>query len=335
MKASYYKNLLLVLMCLCLFGCGKPEAPTIDEPKAPATELVKAPAAEEQKAPNKELAKAPAAEEQKAPNKELAKAPTEPVLTAAPVEGESFSIPDINLDMLWCKPGAFMMGSPAGEKGRKGNETQHEVTLTKGFYLGKYEVTQEQWEKVKGSNPSKFKGATLPVETVKWDEVIQFCQQLTQMEKAAGRLPEGWVYTLPTEAQWEYACRSGTTTAYSFGDTITPKQANYYEGKVGKTTSVDTYPANPWGFHDMHGNVWEWCSDRKGDYPDGSATDPVGPSDGASRIIRGGSWIYTIGRGLRSAGRFSYSSGDPRLRASGHRYHYLGFRLSLQTAKTE
>ena len=285
MKASYYKTLLLGLMCLCLFGCSK--------------------------------------------------GPTEPVLISAPVEGESFSIPDINLDMLWCKPGTFMMGSPAGEKGRKGNETQHEVTLTKGFYLGKYEVTQEQWEKVKGSNPSKFKGATLPVETVKWDEVIQFCQQLTQMEKAAGRLPEGWVYTLPTEAQWEYACRSGTTTAYSFGDTITPKQANYYEGKVGKTTSVDTYPANPWGFHDMHGNVWEWCSDRKGDYPDGSATDPVGPSDGASRIIRGGSWIYTIGRGLRSAGRFSYSSGDPRLRASGHRYHYLGFRLSLQTAKTE
>jgi formylglycine-generating enzyme len=302
MKASYYKTLLLVLMCLCLFGYSKPEAPTTGEQKAPA--------------------------------KELAKAPTEPVLTAAPVEGESFSIPDINLDMLWCKPGAFMMGSPAGEKGRKGNETQHEVTLTKGFYLGKYEVTQEQWEKVMGSNPSKFKGATLPVETIKWHDAMDFCKKLTQMEKAAGRLPEVWVYTLPTEAQWEYACRAGTTTAYSFGDTITPKQANYDEGKVGKTTSVGTYPVNAWGFHDLHGNVWEWCSDWYGDYPGGSVTDPVGPSDGASRVIRGGSWIYFIGRDLRSAGRFRYAPG-PRLSARGHRYNYLGFRLSLQTAKTE
>ena len=308
MKASYYKTLLLVLMCLCLFGCSKPEAPIAGEQKAPATE------------PDKALAKEPV----KAPATESVKAPFK--APYGPVKGESFSIPDINLDMLWCKPGTFMMGSPAGEKGRKENETQHEVTLTKGFYLGKYEVTQEQWEKVMGSNPSKFKGATLPVETVSWNDALQFCQKLTQMEKAAGRLPKGWVYTLPTEAQWEYACRAGTKTAYSFGDTITPKQANYFEGKVGKTTSVDTYPAIPWGFHDLHGNVWEWCSDRKGDYPDGSVTDPVGPSDGASRIIRGGSWIYTIGRGLRSAGRFSYAD----LRGV-RRYSYLGFRLSLQT----
>jgi len=228
--------------------------------------------------------------------------------------------------MLWCKPGAFMMGSPAGEKGRKGNETQHEVTLTKGFYLGKYEVTQEQWEKVKGSNPSKFKGATLPVETVKWDEVIQFCQQLTQMEKAAGRLPEGWVYTLPTEAQWEYACRAGTTTAYSFGDTITPKQANYDEGKVGKTTSVGTYPVNAWGFHDLHGNVSELCSDYYGDYPDGSVSDPVGPSVGSLRVYRGGGWNRN-GRYLRSTYRYRNTPDSRNVT--------LGFRLSLQTEKKE
>jgi hypothetical protein len=144
----------------------------------------------------------PTTEEQKEPAKELVKAPTEPVLTAAPVEGESFSIPDINLDMLWCKPGAFMMGSPEDEKDRQGNETQHEVTLTQGFYLGKYEVTQAQWEKVMGSNPSEYKGTTLPVEKVSWDDAMKFCEKLTQAEKATGRLPEGWVYTLPTEWRW-------------------------------------------------------------------------------------------------------------------------------------
>ena len=280
MKASDYKTLLLVLMCLCLFGCGKA----------------------------------------------LVKEPTEPVLTAAPVEGKSFSIPDINLDMLWCKPGTFMMGSPEDEKGRRDNETQHKVTLTKGFYLGKHEVTQAQWEKVMGSNPSHFKGATLLVEKVSWDEAIKFCEKLTQTEKEAGRLPEGWTYTLPTEARWEYACRAGTTTAYSFGDEITPKQANYYEGKIGKTTEVGTYPANAWGFHDMHGNVWEWCLDWYGDYPNGSASDPVGQSDGSGRVDRGGSWS-SYGWRLRSACRNGLT---PVTRSSS-----LGFRLSLQTEKTE
>ena len=285
MKASYYKILLLVLMYLCLFGCGKPEAPTT--------------------------------EEQKAPTKEPVKAPT------GPVKGESFSIPNLKLDMLWCKPGTFMMGSPEDEKVRQEEETQHEVTLTKGFYLGKYEVTQAQWEKVMGTNPSNFKGATLPMEKVSWNDAMEFCKKLTPMEKAAGRLPEGWVYTLPSEAQWEYACRAGTTTAYYFGDEITPKQANY---NVGKTTSVGTYPANAWGFHDLHGNVWEWCSDWYGDYPSGSANDPVGPSVGTLRVFRGGSWYY-IGRNLRSAFR---SRDAPDIRSFN-----LGFRLSFQTEKKE
>jgi len=289
MKASYYKTLLLVLMCLCLFGCGEPEAPTTGEQKAPA--------------------------------KEPAKAPT------GPVKGESFSIPDINLDMLWCKPGTFMMGSPEGEKDRRKDETQHEVTLTKGFYLGKHEVTQAQWEKVMGTNPSYHKGATLPVEQVSWDDAMKFCEKLTEVEKEADRLPEGWVYSLPTEAQWEYACRAGTTTAYSFGDEITPKQANFNRN-VGKTTDGLQYPANAWGFHDMHGNVWEWCLDWYGDYPDGSASDPIGPTDGTYRVIRGGCWLL-LGRDMRSAYR---NGGTPVYRSS-----VLGFRLSLQaeTAKTE
>ncbi|MBT7854700.1 MAG: formylglycine-generating enzyme family protein [Opitutae bacterium] len=241
------------------------------------------------------------------------------------MEGKPFVQSTASIQMLWCKPGTFMMGSPEGEEGRRKNETPHEVTLTQGFWLSKYEVTQAQWEKVMGANPSKFKGATLPVEGVFWHAAIKFCEKLTQMEKAAGHLPlEGWVYTLPTEAQWEYACRAGTTTAYSFGDTITPKQANY---DVGQTTAVGVYPANAWGFHDMHGNVWEWCLDPYGDYPSGSASDPVGPSDGTGRVIRGGSWFLPTGF-MRSA----YREGLFRSRSL-----YLGFRLSLQTetAKAE
>jgi formylglycine-generating enzyme required for sulfatase activity len=292
---------ILSLMCLCLFGCSKPEAPTTGEQKEPTKEPAKALA--------KELVKAPA---------------TKPA--TEPPNGESFSVSELNLDMLWCKPGKFMMGSPKDEKDREEDETQHKVTLTKGFYLGKHEVTQAQWEKVMGSNPSHFKGATLPVEQVSWDEAIKFCEKLTQTEKEAGRLPEGWTYTLPTEAQWEYACRAGTTTVYFFGDEITPKQANYDEN-VDKTTPVDTYPANAWGFHDMHGNVWEWCLDRYGKYPDGSAIDPVGLSDGSERVIRGGCWNSFDGRFMRSAFRIR-STPD-------NRNFNLGFRLSLQTEKKE
>jgi sulfatase modifying factor 1 len=287
MKASDYKTLLMILMCLCLFGCGKPEAPTTGEQKAPAKELVKA--------------------------------------STGPVKGESSSIPDLNLDMLWCKPGTFMMGHPEDVRHRWRDETQHKVTLTQGFWLGKHEVTQSQWEKVMGTKPSHFTGGTLPVERVSWNDAMQFCEKLTQMEKAAGRLPEGHAYTLPTEAQWEYACRAGTTTVFSFGDEITPKQANYDEN-VDKTTPVGTYLANAWGFHDMHGNVWEWCSDWKGDYPDGQVSNPIGPPVGTSRVFRGGGWD-SRGRNLRSASRLRYTPVP--------RDFPLGFRLSLQTAKTE
>ena len=290
MKSPYYKNLLLALLCLCLFGCIS--------------------------------------------TKESVKEPAKPAL-AGPPKGESFSIPDIKLDMLWCKPGTFLMGSqffPVGEKDRRDNETQHEVTLTKGFYLGKYEVTQEQWEKVMGSKPSQFKEATRPVEKVSWDDAIKFCEKLTQMEKTAGRLPEGWVYTLPTEAQWVYACRAGTTTATAFGDSLSSKQANFngdypYGGaskgpNLGRTTDVGSYPANAWGFHDMHGNVYEWCSDWYGDYPDGSASDPVGPSEGSRRVLRGGSW-RGLGQDCRSACRLRFRP--------DYRDYGLGFRVGFSS----
>jgi len=269
---------------------------------------------------------------------------TKETSTATFTPGQPWTVPTASIEMIWCEPGTFMMGSPENEKGReldnnnkvkkKDDETQHEVTLTKGFYLGKYEVTQTQWKEIMGTSPSKFTGDGRPVEQVGWAKAAKFCWNLTLMERKAGRLSEGWEYALPTEAQWEYACRAGTTTVFAFGDSLSSKQANFkgtspYGGaakgpKLGETIEVGSYAANPWGFFDMHGNVWEWCSDWKANYPSGPLTDPTGPVSGSSRISRGGSWTGD-GHDLRSARR--YSRGSP---------HYnLGFRLSLRQAKIE
>ena len=210
------------------------------------------------------------------------------------------------------------MGSPVTETGRQTDETEHNVTLTKGFYLGKYEVTQEQYEKVMGKNPSRFKGNKLPVEMVSWNDAVTFCEALTKKESK-----RGWEFSLPTEAQWEYACRAGTTTAYSWGDTITSGYANYnWDGEYNtgadfkQTRDVGLYSANPWGFFDMHGNVKEWTADLYDNYPKSSVIDPRMQT----RVIRGGSW-YTPGAGLRSAFRGT---------APGDRYNIIGFRVGFQ-----
>ena len=230
------------------------------------------------------------------------------------IEKRENFITDGKLEMIWVKHGAFMMG----DKGE-----QYQVTLTKGFYLGKYEVTQAQWERVMGNNPSNFKGADRPVEELSWNDAVEFCKKLTEMEKKAGRVPQGMSYQLPTEAQWEYACRAGTSTMYSWGDSISSKNASYDEN-VDETTPVGKYPANPWGFHDMHGNVWEWCSDWYGDYPSGSVTNPIGPASGSHRVSRGGSW-FNDGTNLRSAER----DGD----TPSYRGSTLGFRVGFQSSK--
>ena len=243
-------------------------------------------------------------------------------LSTSAVEGKPFVIADLSMEMLWIKPGTFEMGSPSSEKDRDDDETPHMVTLTQGFYLGKHEVTQSQWEKVMGSNPSHFKGGDRPVEKVSWTEVTSFCNKLTASERAAGRLPAGMTYQLPTEAQWEYACRAGTKTAFSFGDSLTSRKANI-SGGSGETTDVGKYPANGWGFHDMHGNVWEWCADWYGAYPTGAERDPVGPADGSDRVERGGSWTNSANR-ARSAFRYRI---EPAFS-----YRKLGFRLSLRPA---
>ena len=188
----------------------------------------------------------------------------------------------VKLEMVLIPAGKFKMGSPESEKGRNVRETQHEVTITKPFYIGKYEVTQEQWEGIMGKNPSDTKGATLPVTDISWNDCQEFIKKLNAKTDGG--------YRLPTEAEWEYACRAGTTTAYSFGDKITPKDANYDDSKIRKPVEVGSYNPNAFGLFDMHGNVEEWCEDWYGAYPEGLVTDPKGPATGGNRVSRGGSF---------------------------------------------
>lgn len=252
-------------------------------------------------------------------------------------------------NMVWVAPGVFVMGSPAGEALRAANETQHTVTLTRGFYMNQYEVTQGEYLALMGTNPSRFTtqdyngnpispDLSRPVEQVSWLDATNYCGQLTSQERTAGRLPAGWRYRLPTEAEWEYACRAGTATAFSFGNAIRGGAANFqnhyeYDAGIGDlyvpgpevpwracTTAVGSYPPNAWGLYDLHGNVWEWCQDWLGTYPAGSVTDPQGPASGSGRVYRGGSWDYW-GRYSRSACRFSL--------APSKQYDFIGFRVVL------
>ena len=223
------------------------------------------------------------------------------------------------MELVWCPPGRFMMGGwqSQGSNGWDYFETQHEVTLTKGFWLAKHPVTQAQWKSIMGNNPSCFKGDDLPVESVTWNECQEFC-------KKAG-------LRLPTEAEWEYACRAGTQTDYSWGDTLNGDKANcdgrypypYGWTKEGpclhKTTRVGSYPANAWGLHDMHGNVLEWCADwYRENLGSVAVTDPTGPGPASRsyppyRVLRGG-YFGSRAKHCRSAWR---DYGDPASRFKG------------------
>ncbi|MFL2914391.1 MAG: SUMF1/EgtB/PvdO family nonheme iron enzyme [Opitutales bacterium] len=234
-----------------------------------------------------------------------------------------------NLEMIWVPEGNFTMGSPLDETGRSTSETEHNVTLTKGFYLGKYEVTQAQYEAVMTGNsdwlsatPSNWpNNPNRPVEKVSWDDVQIFLSRLNASEQVAGRLPSGWKYVLPTEAEWEYACRAGTTTAYSWGATIATSNANYSSSGLSQTTDVGQYAANPWGFFDMHGNVYEWTADWYAVYSSGAKTDPTGPASGSYRVFRGGRW-NSPGTNLRSAKRYTSTPSQ--------RNDSFGFRVGFQ-----
>ncbi len=234
--------------------------------------------------------------------------------------------------LVWIPAGTFTMGSPSTEQDRYGNEgPQTQVTLSTGFWISKYETTQEEYVRVMGTNPSTFRGDnSRPVETLSWVDATNYCAKLTLSESAAGRLPSGCAYRLPTEAEWEYACRAGTTTATAYGNSLSSTQANFngnypYGGAakgpyLAVTTKVGSYSANAWGLYDMHGNVYEWCLDWYGDYRGGIVTDPRGPTTGSSRVFRGGGWSDDS-RGCRSAYRNGLwpDSGDD----------YIGFRPVL------
>jgi formylglycine-generating enzyme required for sulfatase activity len=220
--------------------------------------------------------------------------------------------------------GRFTMGSPGGEAGRRPDETQHDVTLD-AFFLGQHEVTQQEWRAVMNANPSRFSecGPKCPVENVTFGEIQQFLATLNAQ-------PDNeLVFRLPTESEWEYACRAGTVTPFSTGETLATTQANvngkqpYGGGPSGqfreRTTRTAGFPANGWGFADMHGNVWEWTADLYGAYPDDEVKAPRGAAAGDKRVVRGGSWQT----GAASARCASRSALDPGVRDAG-----LGFRVA-------
>jgi len=240
-------------------------------------------------------------------------------------ETRTFTVKGVSFKMVRIPAGEFLMGSPSNEPDRDSDEgPQHRVRISRDFWMGQTEVTQGLWKAVMGSNPSRFSncGDDCPVEKVSWDDCQKFIQKLNGMVS-------GGNFRLPTEAEWEYACRAGTTTPFNTGPCLNADQANYdgnypYSGcSKGQyrecTIKVGSFGPNAWGLYDMHGNVWEWCQDLYGDYASGSVTDPEGPSGGSSRVGRGGSW-YGGARNCRSANRGSLTPDS--------RYEPLGFRLA-------
>ena len=216
---------------------------------------------------------------------------------------------DVKLEMVLIPAGKFVMGSPASEKGRLDDESQHKVTLTKPFYLGKYEVTQEQWEFVMGDNPSQTKDSKLPVTGVTWNDCQEFIKKLNAKTNGG--------YRFPTEAEWEYACRAGTTTAYSFGDSLTNSDANIDGDRI---KAVGSYKANAFGLYDTHGNMCEWCDDWYDyDYPARTGIDPKGPATGQIRVMRGGAFLGVVST-ARSSNRAGLLPTD--------RGGIIGFRLA-------
>jgi formylglycine-generating enzyme required for sulfatase activity len=238
--------------------------------------------------------------------------------------GQHWAGNGLRMKFRWCPPGGFRMGEPPH---------QVDVTLSRGFWMGKCEVTQGEYRQVMNDNPSYLPHGgrdaalaagvdvdKLPVESVSWASAVEFCRLLTEQERKAGRLPPAWEYRLPTEAQWECACRAGTQTLYTFGDDESRLGdfAWYHDNSQRRTHEVGQKLPNAWGLRDVHGNVWEWCKD--GNLTLVGGTDPEVISRPTIRLIRGGAWSHT-GRSCRSAERYGYDT--------SYRNDNLGFRLAL------
>lgn len=232
------------------------------------------------------------------------------------------SLPPGPPGFVWIQSGGFVMGSPNSEVPREADEAQFTVTLTKGFWLSDHEVTQKEYLAVMGSNPAFHVGdLDRPVEQVSWWDAISYCQRLTERERIAGRITLQQVYRLPTEAEWEYAARAGTTGArYDDLDSIA-----WWSGNSGnQTRPVRLKTPNPWGLYDMIGNVWEWCWDWYGEYPGRAVADPGGAVSGSARVLRGGSWGGEV---------LSFRSADRNYHAPDHRANFLGFRPALSAVR--
>lgn len=254
----------------------------------------------------------------------------------SPLPEKDWSCPlsdTLSIDMVYIAPNTFSMGSPTNELGHFGDETIHTVKLSSGYWLGKHEVTQAQWSAIMENSPSGFKGDTLPVENVSWYDADSFCKKLTEREREAGRLGKDWCYALPTEAQWEYACRAGTQSALNNGKELSDERIcpeldaiAWYWDNSGRdlqqhfgTHSVGMKTPNAWGLYDMHGNVAEWVRDGYRGYSQKEVTDPTGGGPG-NTVCRGGSWA-DYAWCCRSADRCYYGSYCGA--------NHVGFRLAL------
>ncbi len=232
---------------------------------------------------------------------------------------QTVKVGKVEIGLVWIPAGEFDMGSPKTEQNRRDNEEQIHVKLTRGYWMLETEVAQALYQEVMGENPSSKKGKFLPVERVDWNDATKFCEEMTK------RLPEGLTASLPTEAQWEYACRAGTKTAYSYGNKADPTKMNCESG----STPVKSYPANAWGLYDMHGNVYEWVRDiyvesYSGEYGLGTVSDPEcsdADSDYPLRVYRGGGFGFLLDGSCRSADRVPRTANDHNVS--------LGFRFIL------
>ena len=279
------------------------------------------------------------AEEKPADPKNPAPKNTRSVVMLGKKAGEERLDNNLMLKFCWCPAGKFLMGSPPEEPGRQVDEKQVEVNLSRGFWLGKYEITQAQWRKLMETEPWQARqyvtdGPNNAATFISWNDARAFCRKLTETEQTAGRLPKIWTYTLPTEAQWEYACRAGSKSAFSFGnDENLLRNYGWFAGnqpevdgeKAASAQKFGLKKGNAWGLFDMHGNVWEWCLDSYSERLPGG-TDPESIGKGVNHITRGGSWTDDA-PSCRSAYR--------HYQLPGSKNSYLGFRIALVSTAAE